>query len=77
MQRSADGIDWKVHAPLNVTWRGVQPTGIEEGGFERMASPDGSGKYYLIGGGGGPCYARQCMPGTAEMYRLRTTGQWG
>jgi len=54
IQRSVDGIHWSVQAPLNVSWEGVNPTGIEEGGFERVKGRDGSHKYYLIGGGGGP-----------------------
>jgi len=49
VQRSEDGINWKVEPPLNVTWAGTTPTSIEEGGFERVAK---DGKYYLIGGGG-------------------------
>ena len=45
---------WTQHPPLNVSWNGVAPTGIEEGGFEKVRAPDGSEKFYLIGGGGGP-----------------------
>lgn len=54
VQRSSDGIHWEIGAPLNVTWSGVSPTGIEEGGFEWIQAADGTGKYFLIGGGGGP-----------------------
>eukprot|EP00931_Biecheleriopsis_adriatica_P004683 TRINITY_DN106312_c0_g1_i1.p1 TRINITY_DN106312_c0_g1~~TRINITY_DN106312_c0_g1_i1.p1 ORF type:complete len:639 (+),score=38.08 TRINITY_DN106312_c0_g1_i1:182-1918(+) len=53
VQRSIDGFTWTQHPPLNVTWNGVSPTSIEEGGFERMRLPDGTEKYYLIGGGRG------------------------
>eukprot|EP00966_Prymnesium_polylepis_P298438 6896406-Prymnesium_polylepis.1 len=54
VQRSPDAIHWTATAPLNVTWGGVTPQPIEEGGFERLALTDGSGRsrFYLIGGGG-------------------------
>jgi hypothetical protein len=54
INRSPDGITWTQHPPLNVSWNGVGSTSIEEGGFERLRAPDGTEKYYLIGGGGGP-----------------------
>ena len=36
----------------------MAPQGIEEGGIERLTLPDGSHRYFLIGGqgGGGGCY---------------------
>jgi hypothetical protein len=54
INRSPDGITWTQHPPLNVSWNGVYPTGIEEGGFERVKGLDGSDRFHLIGGGGGP-----------------------
>ena len=39
---------------MNVSWNGVGDTSIEEGGFEKIRGADGSEKYYLVGGGGGP-----------------------
>ena len=54
INRSPDGVRWTQHPPLNVSWGGVGATSIEEGGFEKLRAPDGSEKYYLIGGGGGP-----------------------
>lgn len=58
VQRSADGISWRAQAPLDVAWGEVAPQGIEEGGIERLRLPDGSYRYFLIGGqgGGGGCY---------------------
>ena len=65
VQRSRDGVTWTVYAPLNVSWNGVAPTAIEEGGFERLIdhSKDCDGvetgnRYYLIGGGGGNAMAK-------------------
>lgn len=58
INRSPDGITWTQHAPLNVSWNGVGPTSIEEGGFERVSGLDGSDKFYLIGGGGGNSFTR-------------------
>jgi hypothetical protein len=53
VQRSADGIRWTAHAPLEVNWHGLSPQGIEEGGIERLAYPNGTASaYFLIGGGG-------------------------
>lgn len=54
IQRSTDGIHWTAGAPLNVSWHGVSPQSIEEGGFERMEVPGSSGQsmFFLIGGGG-------------------------
>jgi hypothetical protein len=63
INRSPDGITWTQHAPLNVSWDGVGPTGIEEGGFEQIKGLDGSNKFYLIGGGGGPA-------GTRDAYSM-------
>lgn len=58
VQRSADGITWKASEPLDVRWGSVAPQGIEEGGIERLQLPDGTFRYFLIGGqgGGGGCY---------------------
>lgn len=58
VQRSADGITWKASEPLDVRWGSVAPQGIEEGGIERLKLPDGTFRYFLIGGqgGGGGCY---------------------
>ena len=59
VQRSPDGVAWTASAPLDVRWGGgVAPQGIEEGGIERLMLPDGSFRYFLIGGqgGGGGCY---------------------
>ena len=61
VQRSSDGIHWEAQAPLPVDWGGVGLTSIDEGGFERLELPDGSGRahYFLIGGGCnfGSCYS--------------------
>ena len=57
VQRSNDGVHWTAHAPLNVSWGGVSPQAIEEGGFEALALPRSSNsssskrRYFLIGGG--------------------------
>ena len=58
VQRSDDGVHWRAEAPLDVRWGAVAPQGIEEGGIERLTLPDGTSRYFLIGGqgGGGGCY---------------------
>jgi hypothetical protein len=58
VQHSPDGITWTATAPLDVRWGNVAPQGIEEGGIERLTLPDGTSRYFLIGGqgGGGGCY---------------------
>lgn len=58
VQHSDDGITWTAAAPLDVRWGDVAPQGIEEGGIERLQLPDGTSRYFLIGGqgGGGGCY---------------------
>ena len=58
VQHSPDGVTWTAAAPLDVRWGGVAPQGIEEGGIERLTLPDGTSRYFLIGGqgGGGGCY---------------------
>lgn len=64
VQRSADGITWKASEPLDVRWGSVAPQGIEEGGIERLQLPDGTFRYFLIGGqgGGGGCYQVDLNP---------------
>lgn len=54
VQRSVDAVHWVAGAPLAVDWGGLAPQSIEEGGFERLELPgaNGSGRYFLIGGGG-------------------------
>ena len=58
VQHSPDGITWSAAAPLDVRWGDIAPQGIEEGGIERLVLPDGTSRYFLIGGqgGGGGCY---------------------
>ena len=58
VQHSPDGITWTAAAPLDVRWGDIAPQGIEEGGIERLVLPDGTSRYFLIGGqgGGGGCY---------------------
>jgi hypothetical protein len=50
VQRSVDGLNWTVDAPIVVNYSDVQPTAFEFGGSERMSNS----KYYMIGGGQGP-----------------------
>lgn len=54
VQRSADGIHWTAEQPLRVDWHGMRHQGIEEGGFERLTLPDGSQRFYLVGGSSAP-----------------------
>ena len=54
-----DGIQWTAHSPLNVTWDGVAPQGIEGSGFERLElTSSGGGKYYFLIGGGAAARSR-------------------
>lgn len=58
VQHSPDGVAWTAAAPLEVRWGDIAPQGIEEGGIERLTLPNGTSRYFLIGGqgGGGGCY---------------------
>eukprot|EP00039_Didymoeca_costata_P000791 m.47268 g.47268 ORF g.47268 m.47268 type:complete len:668 (-) comp10475_c0_seq1:37-2040(-) len=42
---SSNGVNWTVHAPLEIEWGGVTPASFEIGGVEKMGNA-----YYMIGG---------------------------
>uniref|UniRef100_A0A7S2BK82 Uncharacterized protein n=1 Tax=Haptolina brevifila TaxID=156173 RepID=A0A7S2BK82_9EUKA len=86
VMRSEDGIAWKAHAPLNVSWGGMVPQGIEEGGVEKLTLSDGSSRFFLIGGQGGhgSCYsmwafssARSDAGFSPVQHRFRLSGGGG
>ena len=66
VQRSIDGLNWTVEAPVTVDYGAVIPTSFEFGGTEKMAN----GRYYLIGGGSGPGPG----PKGYGMWTLRSEG---